>query len=352
MSYWRLLHMILVSGVMIFSPSYAGQMESRALIELAKMWVSQQQGLEPDQIHITPPDHRVIIKECSNDVQFDYPFKNNQRTIIARCHEPTWQFYLAIRFETGEPVVVATRRIPKNSVISESDVTLQMQSRSTEQMFTTIESVIGKLTHNDLNKSEILTTDDLTNPMRIFVANKAYQPNDVIDVSTLKESISPRANSQKPLGVPESGYFIATSPIRVGDTLVQSNVTEAQVAVLASKTLPIGKILSHDDLQTQLIMRNPLAPEPIPNLSDAIGMELLRSVRTNEAILKADLQIANLVNKGEIVTLVVEKGALKITSQLKALEDGRLGESIQLINEESGKRLEATIFARGRVKLK
>jgi len=327
-------------------------MESKELIELAKNWVSQQQGLEPHQVQITPPDHRVKIKACPNGVEFDYPFKNNQRTIIARCLEPSWDFYLTIRFEPGEHVVVAARDIPKNSVISESDVTLQMRSGITDQMFKTVESVIGKIAYHNLDKSNILTTEDITHPMRVLVANEPYKPGDSIDVATLRELISPKKSSQKPLAFPESGYFIASSTINVGDALTKSNVIEAQIAVLASRSLPIGKILNNDDLQTELIVFNHLAPEPIAKLSEAIGMKLLRNVRANEAILKTDLQIANLVNKGEIVTLVVEKGALKITSQLKALEDGRLGESIQLINEESGKRLEATIFARGRVKLK
>jgi flagella basal body P-ring formation protein FlgA len=75
-----------------------------------------------------------------------------------------------------------------------------------------------------------------------------------------------------------------------------------------------------------------------------VDMEVTRDVRPGEALRPADIRPAVLVRRGEAVTLEVGQApGLSIRARLEALQDGRRGETIKLINRESGKILTGVV---------
>jgi flagella basal body P-ring formation protein FlgA len=75
-----------------------------------------------------------------------------------------------------------------------------------------------------------------------------------------------------------------------------------------------------------------------------VDMEVTRDVRPGEALRAVDVRPAVLVRRGEPVTLEVGQApGLSIRARLESLQDGRRGETIKLINRESGKVLTGVV---------
>jgi len=67
------------------------------LFALAKAWVSKDQQLPADQIQFAPLDSRVRIADCSQPLQFDYPFSSSRETVRVRCNQANaWQLFLRL----------------------------------------------------------------------------------------------------------------------------------------------------------------------------------------------------------------------------------------------------------------
>ncbi len=67
------------------------------LFALAKAWVGKDQQLPVEQLQFAPLDSRVRIADCSQPLQFDYPFSSSRETVRVRCTQPnTWQLFLRL----------------------------------------------------------------------------------------------------------------------------------------------------------------------------------------------------------------------------------------------------------------
>ena len=60
----------------------------------------------------------------------------------------------------------------------------------------------------------------------------------------------------------------------------------------------------------------------------------------------SDVTAADLIRKGEKVTLVLKRGALTITVDTIAMEDSKIGEQVALTNTESGKVIRGIVSGR------
>ena len=79
---------------------------------------------------------------------------------------------------------------------------------------------------------------------------------------------------------------------------------------------------------------------------EAIGLEATRTIRAGTPLSVSDVTAADLVRKGEKVTLVLTRGALTITVDTIAMEDGKIGEQVELTNTESGKVIRGIVSGR------
>lgn len=58
-------------------------------------WVSQHQGIAPQQVQIAPLDPRVSVERCSRALTIDQPF-SSPTTVRVRCASPQWQLYVRL----------------------------------------------------------------------------------------------------------------------------------------------------------------------------------------------------------------------------------------------------------------
>lgn len=122
-------------------------------------------------------------------------------------------------------------------------------------------------------------------------------------------------------------------------------VKEAPRKVLvATGVLPRGTVLNEThvvlaDADTSLV-----GSPAFEVVADVLHSELVRDLRPGQPIRTQDVRPTVLVKRGQLVLLSVGQAqGFQITARVEALQDGRMGEKVQLKNNESGKILTGVV---------
>lgn len=125
-----------------------------------------------------------------------------------------------------------------------------------------------------------------------------------------------------PAGVPAP---VLARPVERGDILSESDfVEEARPAAQAAAAL---------------------APAAVA------GMEAKRRLAPGAIVRAHDVMTARLVRRGEPVTLRVKSGALTITTQGRALSDGRRGDLVRVVTSGTSRTLDGVVDGAGAVRI-
>ena len=80
-----------------------------------------------------------------------------------------------------------------------------------------------------------------------------------------------------------------------------------------------------------------------------IGMSAKRALRSGQVLRASDVIKADVVARHEIVTIVYEAPGLLLTVRGKALVAGAVGETINVLNVQSNRTIQATVYGPGQV---
>ena len=125
-------------------------------------------------------------------------------------------------------------------------------------------------------------------------------------------------------------------------------VPQLDVPIVA-KRIEAGTVIGESDLDTMTVGADRLGPELVRSKQDLIGKEAKRALPQGATIATRDLQAAQLVKRGALVTMIVERGELRITAKGRALADGAVGQTVRVLNLQSNKTVEGVIDASGDV---
>lgn len=146
----------------------------------------------------------------------------------------------------------------------------------------------------------------------------------------------------------ESGRFTAILSL-TGKAMEPINVriagrVDATVAVpVATARLPMGTVLSADDVQMARVRVSLLHNAVAHTLSEAVGMQLRHPTIPGQPLPRADLVRPSLVQRGALVQIALQAGGLSLTAQGVAMQSGAAGERIRIMNTASRAVLEAVI---------
>lgn len=120
--------------------------------------------------------------------------------------------------------------------------------------------------------------------------------------------------------------------------------------VVAAGDLRRGRILGPQDVN---LVKRDLSSlhDPCFSLKNVIGKKLQRSVRLGRPLHSRDVVAPAVVHRGQMVTITARKGALCITAQGVARQDGAQGAMIKVLNSASRKEILCQVSAPGRVKV-
>jgi flagella basal body P-ring formation protein FlgA len=131
---------------------------------------------------------------------------------------------------------------------------------------------------------------------------------------------------------------------------ITAQIDLQMAALVAARDLPRGQILAEGDVAESLV---PYAQSKgaLKEASQAVGQTLRVSLRAGSPVRDRDLVKTSLVKKGETVTIIAQSGGLKITALGQARQDGALGQTIAVVNQDSKKTISAKVIGPGMVEV-
>jgi len=95
----------------------------------------------------------------------------------------------------------------------------------------------------------------------------------------------------------------------------------------------------------------PVLLEALPTMDDAVGSRPGRPLAVGEVVTFAVLGHPMAVRSGETVDIRAVAGRVEVAGRAVALQSGRVGDTIRLVNPESRREVRGRIVARGRVEV-
>ena len=112
-----------------------------------------------------------------------------------------------------------------------------------------------------------------------------------------------------------------------------------------------GQRLKRDMLEKSWVMVNKRRRSSFSDPQLMLGMEARRSINAGTAITPDMLVRPEAVERGDQVVISVSNDAFSINTRGQAVNSGRIGEQIYVINKNSGRRIRARIAEPGRVQV-
>ena len=316
-----------------------------ALVDEATSWVSQETGIPRGVIQMSAPDRRVPIERCEKPLRFRFPFKGNQRTVEALCQEPSWKRFIRVKIDAKTKVVAAAKDLPDGHIINGSELKLVPYSVSINDSYTDPKVLIGLKLINPVNIDTIINQSMVINQLAIFTTNRAYEAGELIERAGLSrvETENPAANA---LTKWPTGVITASDYLEANQTLSKSNIEQSEYVVVSATNIIRGQVITRNLISKTLQPKKQIRAQTLSTFEEAVGLEATRTIRAGTPLYVSDVTAADLIRKGEKVTLVLTRGALTITVDTIAMEDGKIGEQVELTNAESGKVIRGIVSGR------
>lgn len=110
-----------------------------------------------------------------------------------------------------------------------------------------------------------------------------------------------------------------------------------------------GQLVEPALLGTVWVPESALAPDVLLAAEEIVGREAGRRLAAGRPLREGDLRAPRLVRKGEVVTLVFQRGGIELTAQARALQDGAEGERIRAVNLDSERPVSGLVIGRRRL---
>jgi flagella basal body P-ring formation protein FlgA len=318
-----------------------------ALVNVATKWVSQETGYPEASIAISALDRKIAIKPCEQTLNFRFPFQGNQRTVEASCEKPQWKRFIRVKIEKSLRAVGTAKSLNAGHSLTVSDLKFIPISPSTPGGFSDPEQLIGLTLKVTVDANTIIEPSMMVSETGIFLTNRTYEAGEIIkrdDLTRLEiESPDVDALTSWPVGIVTALGYTESKQM-----LLNSSVELSAEVVVSTTNIVRGQVIDEALVEVQLRPRKKLGAQTLSSLEEAIGLEATRTIRAGNPITISDLIAADLVRKGEKVTLTISRGALTISVDTIAVKDGKMGEQVELKNAESGKIIHGVVTGRHR----
>jgi flagellar basal body P-ring formation protein FlgA len=132
---------------------------------------------------------------------------------------------------------------------------------------------------------------------------------------------------------------------------VSGKVSVSVETIKAARNIERGRIITADDLTVSMENTFHFRKDSVINKEDVIGKRTLRTIQADQTILSSMMENAPLVKKGDKVIIKAENSQFKITATGEALQDGRSGDQVQVLNLQSGGKVFGIVRASGLVEV-
>jgi flagellar basal body P-ring formation protein FlgA len=179
----------------------------------------------------------------------------------------------------------------------------------------------------------------------------------VIDITQPDERLNFRPCAQTPLVELPSPLNLGRLHIKVScpqqpwAIMLPVNLDIIAPVVITSRALPRENIFKDSDLDYQSLPLGTLSQGYFLHIKDLHGQQVKRPLAARTQLTRHHVIPAIMVRRGDAVAITVEKGSLSVRMMGEALSDGRAGEQIRVINNQSQRTITARVVEPGIVKV-
>jgi len=142
--------------------------------------------------------------------------------------------------------------------------------------------------------------------------------------------------------------------IRIDDKLVKVLLVRGRVdvyneVVVVVKSVAPGNVIGPGDVRLVKVNQSDLSPYVATGLKQVIGLQARTSFRPGQRIHLSQVRSPRLIRRGEEVTIIVERGGLRITAPGRALSDGHVGGRVTVLNLATKRKIMANVKHPGMV---
>lgn len=123
-----------------------------------------------------------------------------------------------------------------------------------------------------------------------------------------------------------------------------------EVPVLSNRFMK-GDIIGKDDIEWIEVSQSRLQRTALTDASRLIGMAAKRAISEGKPVSANDIRRPKVVNKGEIVVMVLSTPMMRLTAKGKALESGGTGDTIRISNSQTSTVVEGVITGPGHIRI-
>jgi len=202
---------------------------------------------------------------------------------------------------------------------------------------------IEALILQSLSRSDVLPSNSRVSIRSLSLSRPLVLPVGVMETDILPSDPRIIGNTRFSLLVRVDGELVENLSIRAPLEILAP-------VVVAARDLQRGAVLSKQDLEYReqdiSSLRN-----PVLDLELVEGKVLKRTLRSGAPLEMPQIEFPPLIARGEIVTIRAKRGALEITAQGEARQDGMLGDQIRVRNLSSKKEVLGVVVAPGLVEV-
>lgn len=150
--------------------------------------------------------------------------------------------------------------------------------------------------------------------------------------------------------------FTATILIPTGGPVprklnVTGSLEEVRHVPMLTRIVAPGDVITENDIVWQPFPAKRLNRNSVIDQSVLVGQTVRRPIRPGSPVRVNDLKAPVVVAKGSVVKMTITAGALTLTANGRALEDGGDGDTIRVMNTKSKQSVEAQVIRPGLVKV-
>jgi flagella basal body P-ring formation protein FlgA len=341
----RCIPILLLALAQTVSPTLVAQEMSTTFVATAQAWLDAQLDVVAGTHTLSPLDARVQIPNCSSGFEFSLPHPGN-KTVLASCPGIDWSLYLQVRETVDNAVPVFASDLPAGHLLGVADIRMDVgAARENEALLL---AVTGKFLRSGVRAGQPVNQSVLEDAVPAFRVRRPVDAGADLDRAMFDEILRP-VSALPPARQVTVGHLAGARSARAlpaGTVITLADISSRQAVLTAAGTIARGTLLSSDNT----VMGYHWGRLPHDVILDPAGLPRATTTSTlfpGQVLRLSALRSLPPVAKGDTVTLSVKRNLVEISQVTTALQDGQIGQQIDLINSESGGRIRATVTGVG-----
>lgn len=148
----------------------------------------------------------------------------------------------------------------------------------------------------------------------------------------------------------ENNWFEATLNAPSKDNPLHRSRISGKIEPLSEipvlkEAMRAGTVIGKHDIEMITVSNRSLGADLVVSAADLIGTTPRRLITPGQPVKVIEIEAPKIVERGEFVTMIFNRGPLQLTARGKALENGAKGDTIRVVNTSSNKTVEGLVTA-------